>query len=136
MKIFKYFSHILFALALAYFALLAFVFQKDVMFNEMIMIMIAGFWILWIFAKSLLKIIAAVVIVGAMAFAGYYVLHADEIECKKAGKEWNKIEKICEEKKPIHQKIKNAVIDAFKSSFSKWKEENIKVEKETAETKE
>lgn len=130
MKIFKYFSHILFALALAYFGLLAFVFQKDVMFNQMIMIMIAGFWILWIFAKSLLKMIAAVALVGAMLCAGYYVMHHEEIECKKAGREWNKVEKKCEDKKSMTEKIKNAVADALKSSLKRWKEENIKVEKE------
>ena len=133
MRIFKYLSHILFALALAYFGVLAFVFQKDVLFNQMIMVMIGGFWILWIFAKSLIKMIAAVALIAAMVFAGYYVMHAEEIECKKAGREWNKTEKVCEDKKPIHQRIKNAVADALKSSFKKWKEDNIKVEKEKQE---
>ena len=129
----KYLSHIIFACALGYFGLLAFVMEKDPMINKMIMIMIGGFWILWIFAKSFLKIVFAVALLGAMIFAGYYVMHAEEIECKKAGREWNKVEKVCEDKKSVSEKLKNAVSDMVKSTFQKWKEDNIKVEKETSE---
>ncbi len=129
----KYLSHIIFACALGYFGLLAFVLEKDPMINKMIMIMIGGFWILWIFAKSFLKIVFAVALVGAIAFAGYYVIHAEEIECKKAGREWNKELKVCEDKKTVGEKIKNAVSDVVKSTFKKWKEDNIKVEQKDEE---
>jgi len=124
----KYISHIIFACALGYFGLLAFVFEKDPMINKMIMVMIGGFWILWIFAKSFLKIVFAIALLGAIVFAGYYVVHAEEIECKKAGREWNKVEKVCQDKKSVHEKIKGAVSDMIKSTFQKWKEDNIKVE--------
>ncbi|MBR2300263.1 MAG: hypothetical protein IJ870_06825 [Alphaproteobacteria bacterium] len=126
----KYLSHIVFACALGYFGLLAFVMEKDPMMNQMIMVMIGGFWILWIFAKSFLKIVFALALLIAMLFAGYYVIHAEEIECKKAGREWNKVEKVCQDKKTVKEKLKNAVSDAVKSAFQKFKEDNFKVEKE------
>jgi len=129
----KYLSHIIFACALGYFGLLAFVFEKDPMINKMIMVVIGGFWILWIFARSFLKIVCAVALLGAMFFAGYYVIHAEEIECKKAGREWNKVEKVCEDKKTVGEKLKNAVSDMVKSTFQKWKESNIKVETNSEE---
>lgn len=125
----KYLSHIIFACALGYFGLLAFVLEKDPMINKMIMVMIGGFWILWIFAKSFLKIVFAVALLGAMLFAGYYVLHAEELECKKAGREWNKELKVCEDKKTVTEKLS----DLFKTTFKKWKEDNIKVEQQQNE---
>ncbi|MBR6409665.1 MAG: hypothetical protein IKS23_05465 [Alphaproteobacteria bacterium] len=132
----KYLSHIIFACALGYFGLLAFVLEKDPMINKMIMVMIGGFWVLWIFAKSFLKIVFAVALLAVMLFAGYYVLHAEEIECKKAGREWNKTEKVCEDKKTVGEKLKNVVSDMVKSTFQKWKEDNIKVEQQDSDEEE
>jgi len=125
----KYISHIAFACALGYFGLLAFVMEKDPMTNKMIMVIIAGFWVLWIFAKSLLKMAAAIILVGGMVFAGYYVIHAEEIECKKAGREWNKTLQICEDKKTVGEKIKGALSSMVKTTFKKWAGDNIKIEK-------
>ncbi len=125
----KYFSHIVFAAALAYFATLAFVMDKDPMTNKMLMVIVAGLWVLWIFAKSLLKTAAVIAIIGAVTLAGYYVIHAKEIECKNAGRVWNKKLEICEDKKTISEKIKGAMSDMFKTTFKKWAEDNIKIEK-------
>ena len=125
----KYAVHILFACALAYFGLLAFVIEKDPMLNKMIMIMIVGFWLLWIFAKSVIKIMLAIVLLGAMLFAGYYVLHYQELECKNAGRHWNKELKVCEDKKTMTQRLKDAAGNLFKTTFKKWTSDNIKVEK-------
>ena len=123
MKFFlKYFSHVIFALALSYYALLAFVIETNPMLNKMIMVIIAGFWILWIFAKSFIKILAALALLLTMCFAGYYIMHADEIECKKSGKEWNEKLQICEEKKTTGEKIKNAVTNIIKDTVHKLKD--------------
>ncbi len=117
----KYLSHIIFAAVAGYFAFLAFLVEKDPMINKMILIIVLGLWILWIFAKSFLKILAAIVLVAGMLLAGYYVLHADEIECKKSGREWNKELKVCEDKKSIVEKAQGYL--------RKWLKENIKLEK-------
>ena len=130
MKLFiKYAVHIAFATVLGYFALLAFVLEQEPMTNKMLMLLTLGFWALWIFAKSLLKMIAAVLLIGALAFAGYYIIHAEEIECKKAGREWNKTLQICEDKKTMGEKIKGALSGMVKTTFKKWKDDNIKIEK-------
>ncbi len=125
----KYLSHIAFASALAYFGFLAFVAEKDPMTNKMIMIVVGGLWVLWIFAKSLIKMAVLVALIGTMLFAGYYVIHAKEIECKNAGRHWNKELQICEDKKTIGQKLKSTMSDVFKTTLKKWTSENIKVEK-------
>lgn len=130
MKFLKYFPHIAFTVALAYFALLAFVMEKDPMMNKMIMLMICCLWVLWIFAKSLIKIAAAIVLLGAMAYAGYYVMNAKEIECKKAGREWNAKLEVCEDKKTMGEKLKAAVSDAVKTTLKKFKAEKAEAAKE------
>lgn len=131
MKFFlKYLSHIIFAGALAYYGLLAFVIESNPMVNKMIMILIAGFWILWIFAKSFVKVIGAIALLLAMAFACYYIMHADEIECKKSGKEWNEKLKTCEEKKTTVEKLKSAVTNMMKDALNKWKESKAKTDEE------
>lgn len=129
MKKLKYIPHILFVGALAYFALLAFVLEKDPMMNKMIMIMICGLWVLWIFAKTLIKTLMVLALVAVMCWAGYYVMHAKEIECKNAGREWNAKEQICEDKKPIAEKLKNAVSNGVKTVLQKFKEDKEKAEK-------
>lgn len=121
----KYLSHLIFAVALGYFAFLAFVLEQNQTVNEMIMVVIAGIWILWIFAKSLLKMIAAALVVGGILFAGYYVLHAEEIACKNSGREWNKELKVCEDKKTFVEKAQGYL--------RKWVKENIKIEKKETE---
>ena len=122
MKILKSLPHIIFAIALLYFGFLAFLLEKDPMMNKMIMVMICGFWLLWIFAKSLIKIIAAIVLIAAMAYAGYYIMNAKEIECKNAGRHWNEKLQICEEKKTMSKKIKSAVTDVLKTTLKKIKD--------------
>ncbi len=135
MKFFlKYFSHVIFALALSYYALLAFVIETNPMVNKMIMVIIAGFWILWIFAKSFVKILAAIALLLAMCFAGYYIMNADKIECKKSGKEWNEKLQICEEKKTTSEKIKNAVTNVLKDAMNKFKENKTDNKPETSES--
>ena len=130
MKLFiKYAVHIAFASSLVYFSLLAFVLEQEPMTNKMLMILTLGFWALWIFAKSLLKMAAVLVLIGTMIFAGYYVIHAEEIECKNSGRHWNKELQSCENKKTMGEKIKGALSDVIKTTFQKWKEDNIKIEK-------
>ena len=136
MKFLKYFPHIVFAVALAYFGMLAFLFEKDPTMNKMIMVMICGFWVLWIFAKSVIKIMFAIVLLGAMAYAGYYVMNAKEIECKKAGREWNVKTQTCEDKKTMAEKLKAAVSDAVKTTLNKLKKEKAEEAKEEQEEKE
>ena len=138
MKFFlKYFSHVIFAIALAYYGVLAFLIETNPMTNKMIMVIIGGFWILWIFAKSFVKILAAIALLLTMCFAGYYIMHADEIECKKSGKEWNEKLQICEEKKTTGEKIKNAVTNIIKDTVHKLKDgkssEKPEVQKENTE---
>ena len=125
----KYIVHIVFAAALSYFALLAFVLEKDPMTNKMMMVLVAGFWVLWFFAKSLIKMVAGIALVGGMIFAGYYIVHAEEIECKKAGREWNKELQVCQDKKTVGEKIKGALSGMVKTTFKKWAGDNIKIEK-------
>ena len=136
MKFLKYFPHIVFALALSYFGFLAFLLEKDPMMNKMIMVMICGFWILWIFAKSLIKIMAAIVLLGAMAYAGYYVMNAKEIECKKAGREWNAKLEVCEDKKTMGEKLKSAVSNGVKNMLQKLKDEKVKKEEKVQSSQE
>lgn len=135
MKILKYFPHIVFVLLLAYFGMLAFLIEKDPMMNKMIMVVICGFWVLWIFAKSLIKIMMAVALLCVIAYAGYYVMNAKQIECEKAGREWNEKLQICEDKKTMAEKLKAAVSDAVKITLNKLKKEKAE-EKEKAEAKE
>ena len=129
MKKLKYIPHILFVGALAYFALLAFVLEKDPMMNKMIMIMICGLWVLWIFAKTLITTLMVLALVAVMCWSCYYVMHAKESECKNAGREWNAKEQICEDKKPIAEKLKNAVSNGVKTVLQKFKEDKEKAEK-------
>ena len=138
MKFLKLFPHIAFALALAYFGFLAFILEKDPMMNQMTMVMICGLWILWIFAKSLIKIIAALFLLGGICYTGYYVMHAKEIECKKAGREWNAKLEICEDKKTVGEKLKAAVSNAVKTTLQKFKDEKSKKDdsKKTEENEE
>lgn len=124
MKKLKYIPHILFLSALAYFALLAFVLDKDPMMNKMIMVMICGLWVLWIFAKTFIKVMMIVVLLAVMGYAGYYIVHAEEIECKKAGREWNAKERICEDKKTMSEKF----VDSVRSILKQFKEETAKQE--------
>lgn len=124
--IIKYLSHIIFACLLAYYAVLAYVADVNPITNQMMMVIVSGFWILWVFAKSFLKIIAAIALLGAMCFAGYYIIHAEEIECKKAGKEWNEKTQTCEEKKTTGEKLKSAISDMIKSTLNKWRDSKIK----------
>ena len=121
MKFLKYLPHIAFMLALSYFGMLAFLMEKDPMLNKMIMIMIGGFWVLWIFAKSFIKIMAAVALLGAIAYAGYYVMNAEKIECKKAGREWNETLQVCQDKKTVTEKVKDVVSGAKKTILRKFK---------------
>lgn len=133
MKKLKYIPHIIFVVALAYFALLAFVLEKDPMMNKMIMVMVCGLWLLWIFAKTFIKTLMVLALLAAMGYAGYYITHAKEIECKNAGREWNAKEQICEDKKTISEKLKNAVSNAVKSTLKKLKEEKAKAEEQLEE---
>lgn len=126
--ILKYSVHVVFGIFLAYFGLLAFVFDKDPIINKMMMVIVAGVWLLWIFAKSMLKIVLITLIVGSIGFACYYVLHAPEIECKKSGREWNKKEQLCEDKKTVFEKIKNSFSDIMGETVKQWVSENIKIE--------
>ena len=129
----KYLSHFIFAVAAGYFALLACVAEQDPTLNKMILFIILGLWILWIFAKSFLKILAAVVLVAGMIAAGYYVLNADEIECKRSGREWNKELQVCENKKTLAEKAEGFLRKFFKGSVDFDKELDNAVEKMSAE---
>ena len=129
MKFLKYFPHIVFALALSYFGFLAFLLEKDPMMNKMIMVMICGFWVLWIFAKSLIKIMMAVALLGAIAYAGYYVMNVKRIECEKAGREWNEKLQVCEDKKTLVEKF----ADSVKAMKQMLKKDNKKEKAETSE---
>lgn len=136
MKFFKYLPHILFVSALAYFALLAFVLEKDPMMNKMIMLMICCLWLLWIFAKSLIKIAAAIALLAGICYGGYYVMHAKEIECKKAGREWNAKLEVCEDKKTMGEKLKSAVSNAVKTTLKKLNKGKTRTEEAMKEIEE
>lgn len=135
MKFLKYFPHIAFAIALAYFGMLAFLMEKDPMMNKMIMVMICGFWLLWIFAKSFIKIMMVIALLGAIAYAGYYVMNVERIECEKAGREWNEKLQVCEDKKTIGEKLRSSVMNGVKAIKQKITKNNTEAKQEKEEAK-
>ena len=64
-------------------------------------------WLFWLFAKAIITLVLSLIVVCLLMYGWYYYTHYDEIVCKNNGGNWNKQEKICEEKVDLWQRIKD-----------------------------
>lgn len=62
-------------------------------------------WLLWTFAKSLIKILLFVALLAAGAFEYYQYSHRNEIVCEDNGGRWNSERETCEEKSSLWQQV-------------------------------
>ena len=99
------FVNVIFAGMILYYAILAFVFEVSPLSNKMMLVGVFCLWLMWILAKSIIKIILAVLLVVALLVGWYHVSHYDEIQCKENGGVWNVQTQICEEKLSFFEKI-------------------------------
>jgi len=114
----KYLSHFIFGFVAAYFAFAAFVQHQEPETNKVILLIVLCVWVLWIFAKSLLKMIVVVGVLCAIVFAVYYLFNTDKIECKKAGHQWNATAKICEDSGAFAEQAEGYLRNWFKGNVS------------------
>lgn len=62
-------------------------------------------WLLWTFAKSLIKFLLFVALLAAGAFEYYQYSHRNEIVCEDNGGRWNSERETCEEKSSLWQQV-------------------------------
>ncbi len=63
-------------------------------------------WVLWIVAKSIIKLLLFIALLLLGLYGYYYYTHHDEIACEESGGYWNAKEETCEEKGTIWQQIR------------------------------
>ncbi len=97
--------NVAFFLFSAYYALLAYVFQVSPTTNKMMLIGVCCLWLIWIFAKAVIKIILALLLVVFVIVGWYHVSHYDEIQCKNNDGVWNAETQSCEEKLSLWQRV-------------------------------
>ena len=97
--------NVLFMAALLYYGVKGFVFKIDPMFSKMIMVGIAGLWLLWTVGKSILKLLLFLFIAAGLAYGWYTYTQRDARACEESGGAWNQKTKTCDEKLDWKQKI-------------------------------
>ncbi len=97
--------NITFFLFATYYALLAYVFQISPTTDKMMLIGICCLWLIWIFAKAVIKIVLVLLLVVFVIVSWYHVSHYDEIQCKNNDGVWNAENQSCEEKLGLWQRV-------------------------------
>ena len=101
----KYPVSILFALAIAYYAVQAYVFGVNPFINRLIVYGLAVLWILWLVARHMVKLFLLLLFAGVLLYGWNWYATREIRKCEESGRVWNKETKACEEKKTIMQRI-------------------------------
>lgn len=105
--------NVIFIVALIYYGIQAFVLGHNVMLNKLIMVGLAGGWILWFAAKNFLKILFVIVLIAAGAYGCYYFSHQEQHKCEDSGGVWDAKTQTCKEKQTLWQQINQWLEEAF-----------------------
>ena len=62
-------------------------------------------WVLWVVAKSIIKLLLFIALLLVGGYGYYYYTHHSEISCEENGGYWNAKEEVCEEKGNLWQQI-------------------------------
>ena len=97
--------NVAFFLFAAYYALLGWVFQVSPTANKMMFAGVICLWLMWIFAKAIIKVVLALFIVVMIIVGWYHISHYDELQCKNNDGIWNAETQTCEEKLSLWERI-------------------------------
>ena len=95
----------LFGAVVLFYAARIFIFGQDTLLIKLEAGGVVFLWLLWTFAKSLIKILLFVSLLAAGAFGYYQYSHRNEIACEDNGGRWNSEREICEEKSSLWQQV-------------------------------
>lgn len=95
----------LFGAVVLFYAARIFIFGQDTLLIKLEAGGVVFLWLLWTFAKSLIKILLFVSLLAAGAFEYYQYSHRNEIACEDNGGRWNSEREICEEKSSLWQQV-------------------------------
>lgn len=95
----------LFGAVVLFYAARIFIFGQDTLFIKLEAGGVVFLWLLWTFAKSLIKFLLFVALLAAGAFEYYQYSHRNEIACEDNGGRWNSEREICEEKSSLWQQV-------------------------------
>ena len=90
----------LFGAVVLFYAARIFIFGQDTLLIKLEAGGVVFLWLLWTFAKSLIKILLFVALLAAGAFEYYH-----EIACEDNGGRWNSERETCEEKSSLWQQV-------------------------------
>lgn len=95
----------LFGAVVLFYAARIFIFGQDTLLIKLEAGGVVFLWLLWTFAKSLIKILLFVALLAAGAFEYYQYSHRNEIACEDNGDRWNSERETCEEKSSLWQQV-------------------------------
>lgn len=95
----------LFGAVVLFYAARIFIFGQDTLFIKLEAGGVVFLWLLWTFAKSLIKFLLFVALLAAGAFEYYQYSHRNEIACEDNGGRWNSERETCEEKSSLWQQV-------------------------------
>lgn len=95
----------LFGAVVLFYAARIFIFGQDTLFIKLEAGGVVFLWLLWTFAKSLIKFLLFVALLAAGAFEYYQYSHRNEIVCEDNGGRWNSERETCEEKSSLWQQV-------------------------------
>ena len=95
----------LFGAVVLFYAARIFIFGQDTLLIKLEAGWVVFLWLLWTFAKSLIKILLFVALLAAGAFEYYQYSHRNEIACEDNGGRWNSERGTCEEKSSLWQQV-------------------------------
>jgi hypothetical protein len=95
----------LFGAVVLFYAARIFIFGQDTLLIKLEAGGVVFLWLLWTFAKSLIKILLFVALLAAGAFEYYQYSHRNEIACEDNGGRWNSERETCEEKSSLWQQV-------------------------------
>lgn len=95
----------LFGAVVLFYAARIFIFGQDTLLIKLEAGGVVFLWLLWTFAKSLIKILLFVALLAAGAFEYYQYSHRNEIVCEDNGGRWNSERETCEEKSSLWQQV-------------------------------
>ena len=95
----------LFGAVVLFYAAQIFIFGQDTLLIKLEAGGVVFLWLLWTFAKSLIKILLFVALLAAGAFEYYQYSHRNEIVCEDNGGRWNSERETCEEKSSLWQQV-------------------------------
>lgn len=101
----KYPVSVLFALAIAYYAVQAYVFGISPFINRLIVYGLVVLWILWLVARHMVKLFLLLLFAGVLLYGWNWYATREIRKCEESGRIWNEETKACEEKKTIMQRI-------------------------------